>query len=1434
MRLLMTVIDPGSEPPVCRDVLIDAPAGAAFADVVDDLRRLVGCTDTTLGFRVGRQVLDRAQPLGEPPLLRGAILTLDRPTGAGMPSTPGAVVDLEVVSGPGAGRVVPLARGVSLVGRGAGCAVRLADRTVSRHHLELSVTSAGVTIRNLAPTNGSRLGGTPLQAGPVPFPPGDRLQIGSTTLTHRIRPTRPAATTVMAGRRQVHRPPRFCPERPPARIEFPIRPTKPERNRLPLIAALLPMVLSLLLALVLRSPVMMLFALLTPAMLLGQWWSDRRHGRVSYRRRLIDHEKHYEAAEARLAAALERERLQRHEDAPDLAVTTAVVTGVEARLWERRAGDPDFLALRLGVGPQPALTTVVGEGADLPGMPSLDVPAVVHLADVGVLGVAGPRTRALALTSSLVGQLCAWHSPRHVRVVILTAHEAGQDSWAWALLLPHAASVHGTCLAAMGDHTHEGSVGRRVAELAGIVAARMEDTAHTAVTSDLVVVLDGSERLRREPGVADLLRDGPAVGVQFVCLDRDATRLPVEAAAQVLIGDGPAAEARYDHRGGTVNPLVPDLPDPAWAEALARALAPLEDATPVQDGPVLPERVDFVELHRLHSGADVLDASSLARLWSGRRHRPTALLGLGDGGPVVVDLVADGPHALVGGTTGAGKSELLQTLVASLAVHSPPTELSFVLIDYKGGSAFHECADLPHVLGVVTDLDEHLTARALTSLGAELKRRERLLAQVGAKDLDDYRRLAPAHERLARLVLVVDEFKVLADELPDFVSGLVRLAAVGRSLGVHLVLATQRPAGIVSADMRANVSLRIALRVRDRADSDDVIEAPDAARIPDRLPGRAYLRVGSRPLVPVQVAHAGRPDTDQAGPGAQPITWPIGWGDVMASPPRAGTGPGSESGPPPLGGVAAAVIEAAARLDARAPASPWLPPLPDALPASDRRLTGTEASQAVPLGLADRPSEQRQAVLTWDPARDGHLGIAGGARTGRTTAVLAIALRLSERFAPSQVHLHAMEGSPGSLACLSALPNSGSITGTSDPGRLRRAIQRLCEQRHRAGLHTIVLIDGWEPITQALDDLDQGESTERLIGLVRDGLARGIHVIVTGGRQVASGRLGGLLQRRLVLDMPDPVDLTLAGLSPAAAARHRPAGRALDVLDEAEVQLGLPGDDVSDDPASLAGSVAARSAKRWGPVSVGAGPWRLLPLPDHVMLDGLPRDPQRLLVGVGGDDLAPVGFDLERDERRILVLGPPRTGKSTLLGTLLTQLLDSGRHVALVAPRRSPLADAPPRLGLHVLAREEHDRFIALRREHTDLTVLVDDADLLDGTPLESALVEATRLVESASGVVVVTLDSRRTAGAFRGLVPEVARAGAGVLLCPNSSADGDLLRIRVDGPSARTPGRGLLVTDGLPVPVQVAVSDPAATAPGPYRSTALPYAAEPRPPVCR
>jgi S-DNA-T family DNA segregation ATPase FtsK/SpoIIIE len=369
------------------------------------------------------------------------------------------------------------------------------------------------------------------------------------------------------------------------------------------------------------------------------------------------------------------------------------------------------------------------------------------------------------------------------------------------------------------------------------------------------------------------------------------------------------------------------------------------------------------------------DAAGVLERWSSPGRSTRAVLGRGPDGVFSVDLSRDGPHALVAGTTGSGKSELLQTLIASLALANRPDELTFVLVDYKGGAAFGPCARLPHTVGLVTDLDGSLVERALASLSAELSRREAVLQAVGAKDVEEHRRRVGGGAPLPRLVIVVDEFASLAEELPDFVGGLVGIAMRGRSLGVHLVLATQRPEGVVSPDIRANTNLRLCLAVARETESRDVLDAPVAARISRTTPGRAWARTGHAELTPFQAGRVGGRRPSVVRRDAAPSVEVLPPADLGAPLPRR-TGPsGQEAADEPVTDLSLLVdacVAAAEQLGLPRQRSPWLPPLPHRLVLADL--------PAVPDPQAGRPGRV-PAVAVRRAGRAGRAGAAGaGAR----------------------------------------------------------------------------------------------------------------------------------------------------------------------------------------------------------------------------------------------------------------------------------------------------------------------------------------------------------------------------------------------------------------------------------------------------------------------
>ena len=1453
MRIRMGLVGP---PPAAevREILIDTGTGpgaaedsVTFGQVRPKLAALLpGPCDR---FSVdGCEVTDD-DVIGAGSLLRGALLRAapshhhDKPAHR-MPLGSGAFVELHIVGGPGAGRIVALRRGEQVLGRAASSDIRLDDPGISRAHAVITADDAGLRFRDLDPTNPSTVDGSPVPAAGSHLPLGSRIHLASTTLVLRRPETTPAAAECSGGTVRINRRPRFLLPTETETIRFPPAPTRPEGARAPVVAAMAPLVVSVGLATVLRSPVMLLFALMSPVPLLAQWWSDRRHGRVSYRTQLVEHSHETARAEARMGEVLAAESRRRHLEQPDLAAAGSIASLRDARVWERRPGDPDHLALRVGTADQPAETRVERpDGAHGPTVRG--VPAVVHLEAQVVIGIAGPRLGSLCAASGLIAQTAIWHSPRTTRVVVISASATAEADWAWASRLPHTFGGDHGPLATVASTRDEAAVAARLAELGAVISARTDRRAVGGTAGPplprFVVVLDGAAKLRSRADVAALLGAPRDVGVLVIGIDDGAGRLPVECGAQLEIDDGRAPRATLHLADRTITGITPDLPHRAWFDSVSRSLAPLDDATPEQGLGTPPGSMGLREANLL-TGLDPTVADDLVASWSASTGRPVAVLGAATDGPCLLDLAQDGPHCLVGGTTGSGKSGLLQALVSGLAMRAGPDALTFVLVDYKGGSAFKECAHLPHTLGVVTDLDEHLTERALVSLAAELKRREALLAAAGAKDLDEYRRLRggdPDLPPIARLVLVVDEFKMLVDELPDFVEGLVRIAAVGRSLGLHLVLATQRPAGIITGDMRANISLRIALRVRDRADSDDVIESPAAAEISDRAPGRAWVRTGGGRLVEVQTAYAGAlPRSELSAVPSHVHVVPLTWADLGR--PLPALQPSATShGPTELESVVRAARDAAELLRVTAPPSPWLPALPERLQRD--ALPPAGAPGAVAIGLVDRPEAQWQGAFTWHPVTDGNLAVAGGARTGRSTLLRTLALGLAELWSAAHLHLHVIEGSPGALRDLASLPHVGSVTSTAEPALAARVVSRLTDEVARArspdarshplislanqwassrdaapdaGRQVVLLVDGWEAVEGAFEDVGHGAPTEALLRLARDGLSSGFRLVVTGGRSVISGRLASHLQHRLVLPMPDPLDLTLAGLPPAQTQGHRGTGRAIDVATGHHVQLAHVGPDPTAESQTRTTAVVAERLHATSEIDPARLPWRVAPLPPTVGWDQLPPPiPDRLSIGLGDDDVRPVGFEGHRHGRRIVVVGGPRSGRTTALATLARQLVTAGHPTAVIATRRTPLGWLSGIRHLHLLPASEDHELRALRRSHPDLSVLVDDAEGLDGTPAEAVVLDVLQDLDGSGAWCVATVDARRAASLYRGLVPELARHGTGLVLSPSSPADGDVLAIRVEPERQRVPGRGLIVLDGIAVPVQVADPTPAASA---------------------
>lgn len=1346
------------------DVTVCAPPGAVLGEVADQLRAAAGLPGATL-YAGSTQLADDAA-LGSPGLRHGCLLGVGT-TGPRRVES-GSVLELRVVAGLLSGLTLALTRGEHVIGRGTSCQIRLDDPMCSRRHAVVRVAADGVTVTDLGSTNGTRLDSAVITATAVPITPGQLLRVGDSVLGLAVPTDLPAETRATPDARvAVNRPPRLTDTPTEVTIDWPAQPQLPRNPRLAVIAVVLPIVAGVLLAVVLRMPQFLLFTLLAPLLMIGNHLSERTGRRRGRRQALLDHEVAVRRAEAARDRAVALDGAARRRASPDLAVVRATAQRPGQRLWERRSGERDFALLRLGTGTRAGSVSVRQDGRCEP-VQAPDLPIGVPLLAVGVLGLAGPDEPLLAVTRGLVCQLATLHSPRELRIVLLVT-EGRAAHWAWARWLPHLRRAAG------------------VAELTALLDGRLRD--RWSGPPDTILLLHESGRLRAEPGVTRLLSEGPAAGILALCLDRQARRLPAECRAVAAVAGDIGTRLRLSIDGGmSYDDILADgLPLVAAAD-IARDLAALRDPgdAAAQRLPATIRLLDLLGLPRP-------SATELIAAWAVSDLAPRAVLGQAETGRFAVDLVRDGPHTLVAGTTGAGKSELLQTFIAALAATIPPSAIQFVLVDFKGGAAFRDCAALPHTVGLVTDLDAHLTQRALRSLSAELTRRERVLAAAGASDLDSYEGSTP----IPRLVIVVDEFAALAKELPDFVSGLVSIAARGRSLGIHLVLATQRPGGAVTPEIRANTSLRIALRVTDEAESRDIVDQPGAAGISRHTPGRALIRAGTEPATLVQTARV-------AGHAAAPPPAPsatIGW-DIPRIPPVEGEGPTD------LQRLVEAAREAARVTGWRPLPSPWLPPLADLLHLDD---LPEAAAGVATIGLVDHPDEQRRSILGIDLATDSALLIAGGQRSGRSTAVRTLLASLARGWSADDLHIHILDCAGGALLKAERLPHCGCAVGRDDTARGRRLLTRLMAEvdRRQALLartgghdgppYLVLVLDGWEGFVQTYEPIDAGQPVDLLLRLIREGSAAGLRVVVTSDRTGLGVRLSGLIAKRLVLPLTDRGDYALAGIPARDVPDRLPPGRGLVPGPALECQIAV----VGDDPSAAAQTAALEAIADTAPAPMIHLPMRIAELPTTVALAALqkPDSPMGTVLGCGGDDAGPVCLDLDALGPGFLVAGPARSGKSTALLVLALGLLHSGTPVVVVTGRRSALRGLAAVRGAFGPADGD-----ALRAAATDVpaVVLVDDIESLVDSPADAVL---SQLVREDRGLTVVGAGrSDDLAGAFRGLGVDLRRRRTGLLLTP-APLDGELLGVRLPrGLTERMPGRGYLVENGGLTRVQVAL----------------------------
>jgi DNA segregation ATPase FtsK/SpoIIIE, S-DNA-T family len=1191
-------------------------------------------------------------------------------------------------------------------------------------------------------------------------------------------------------------------------------------------------------------PVMMLFSLLGTLAVGAR--GNSRTAEINHDRR--DYLRYLESVQHTISKTRDAQRVSVAWNHPDPASLWTLVGG--RRMWERRADDPDFGRVRVGLGAQSLSTRLVsselGEVAELDPVTSTelqrllrnrstvpDLPVALALKTAAAVTVRGEREDARSLLRAVICQLAVLHCPNHLRIMSVV-DPLTCAGWEWMKWLPHHQHWR-----AMDDG---GPARMTYGDLASVETALAGcDGAH------VVLLIDGGLIAGNE----EFFRAGSLSGVTVLEVGTACDEVAAQTGLRLVIDEDGLA-ARCDAGDEVI--ARPDAMTAGQALACARRLAPFRPATSSTDGAKgAPSAVAWPEL------MGIADAGQIDPLvsWRARdvKRRLRVPIGVSElGVPVELDIKEAaangmGPHGLCIGATGSGKSEFLRTLTLGMITVHPPETLNLILVDFKGGATFLGLERAPHVAAVITNLADEslLVARMKDALAGEMNRRQELLRAAGNfANVADYDRARARDATLAplpSLFIVVDEFSELLTQHPDFTDLFIAIGRLGRSLGMHLLLASQRLDEGRLRGLDSHLSYRICLKTFSSGESRSVLGVPDAYHLPS-TPGAAYLKTGSDGPLRFHTAFVSGPYEGTATRSIESTTPPVP--RLFTATPMGRTMLRAEQATEHTSTSRTLLDTVLDRLEGHgSPAHKvWLPPLTDS-PTLDSvlRRDGTHVELAAAIGLVDRPFEQRRDLLVAElSGAAGNVAVVGGPRSGKSTTLRTLVLALAETHDPRAVQVYCLDFGGGALTSLLSLPHVGSVAGRRDADLVRRTVAQFetllrVREARRSSTESaaagdpygdvLLVIDGWAALRQEFDTLEGA-----ITALAAQGLSYGIHVVVAASRWAdIRPALKDQIGTRIELRLGDPAESEM-DRKRARQLVQCPPGRGI-TRDGNELVIAMPELD-----AARTDRLKARYAGRVAP------PVALLPTRvDHDALvthSPEPRPATKILLGIGETELCPVALDFAT-QAHLVALGEGECGKTTALRTLCRQIVrtntaDSAQlfiidfrrtllgivesdHLAGYTPSAaaltSQLAFLMERLQARMPGADVTQKQLRARSwwSGPEIYVVVDDYDLVAGTTGNNPLTPLLDMLPHAKDLGLHVVVARRSGGAARAMFdPVLARLrdlGCMGLMMSANPEDGVLFgSVR---PSSLPPGRGTLVCRSHPDQlIQVAWSEPA------------------------
>ena len=1126
-------------------------------------------------------------------------------------------------------------------------------------------------------------------------------------------------------------------------------------------------------------------------------------------------------------ARLEERQRDRWRAAP--AGLAALVAQVRhTRLWERSVTDDDFCEISVGLHDRPSAIKVEGrpDSARLPFDTQWSMVLRHSLLKDGPLAVLGDTARARALGRALLLDLAVSHSPNDVRIWLITDAERGAASdWDGGRWLPHTF---------MGDtqnsmfSTRSGRAAA-LAALRSIINDRQQDTHRRdgPVLPVYVVVVDCVAALEPQE-LTDLIVDGAPVGVIGVVIDE---RVTLEGTrAQLTLGEY-ADEATFvsetQPRANRVRSFETTTPT---FEAAARALAQLRPAGSTRDAPGESGLIRLVDL--IDAPTDLREVDRVTERWSRGGTSRIRVGGLGDH-ITEIDIMKDGPHGLVGGTTRSGKTEFLKTLIVSLAVANHPDDLSVVIVDFKGGVDHELSARLPHVIDLSTNHNVDSFVRTVRLIEAEMRRRQQEFKKVGAPNFAAYhaaRRAKPSISAIPRLLVIVDEFsELLSSEVGRAnLSALESVTRVGGGLGVHLLLVTQNFESQLPSQIAANAGLRICFRVQEASHSKAVLDSSEAATIPKERIGRAYLRSHGDRAVEFQSARVAGPR-----PGKEAATAPVEIRMVpFESLPDAPPDPPVVDVPAPdtdMYAVVEVIRRAAAESGWTAPAVPWPAELPRDLDIDDL----DDGSLPWPVGVRDEPERQKRSPVAFERYGPNTLLIgAAEARLGEVARAVVAAGAV--RRSPEELHFYIIDTQGQGLGALRGLPHVGAVAERNEPLAMRivrhvagevalrksamsdmglSSVHELIEVAAETMPDTVLIVNGADRLLISAE-MEPSPLLLPLTSLVAETAGTGVSVLLTGSPAVAHQRLGASVGQRFVLRCSDPHDYSGVGVSRALQSELDSPGRAVEVESGHLMQFAL----VSSAPNAPAGEVVralgVRLTEEWKhlehsalmPTTLQDLPW---PLPMRNVVAAAPPDavahPVTMCVNTDTGD--PSWLDSDEDGPAFVVCGTAKSGRSSALISGATLMGEHGwRVLGIPLSRRSPLVESFPG---DLIAPDD---IVSVADSPDPVALFIDDVHRWSGD------VEGIKALLAGPGRRAVVVAGPTEYFNGRSDLLRALPSRCALVLAPSGSLDAapfGVRRLADEVIRDRRPGMGVLVVAGELFRVQVPIA-PEASQKGP------------------